>query len=97
MHCTDFSERCQTSFVISCLSNTTSLLIRVMWFCFLLLGFIFFGGGGGCFVVGGRICFFVFFRRDEGISFNSAFIKGDGGGDVIFVDFKSRIVKRLSA
>lgn len=62
MHCTDFSERCQTSFVISCLSNTTSLLIRVMWFCFLLLGFIFFldGGGGGCFVVGGRICFFVF-------------------------------------
>lgn len=56
------------------------------------------GGGGGCFVVGGRICFFVFFRRDEGISFNSAFIKGDGGGgDVIFVDFKSRIVKRLSA
>lgn len=49
-------------------------------------------------MVGGRICFFVFFRRDEGISFNSAFIKGDGGGGgVIFVDFKSRIVKRLSA
>lgn len=52
--------------VISCLSNTTSLLIRVMWFCFLLLGFIFFGwgwgggGGGGCFVVGGRICFCLF-------------------------------------